>query len=142
MTCDNENHRNVLIVTVGLPRSGKSTWSQQQGVPVVCPDSIRYAIHGDIKNHTQEPKVWEIVKIMVKALFHSGSSTIILDATSVDDRSRKSWISEDWEIRYKIFNTPKEVCIQRALDNGQEYLVPVIERVSERLTFPENNILE
>lgn len=41
-----------LILTIGLPRSGKSTWAKQQGCPVVNPDSIRLALHG--KAYIQE----------------------------------------------------------------------------------------
>ncbi len=32
---------NRLILTVGLPRSGKTTWALEQGWPIVNPDSIR-----------------------------------------------------------------------------------------------------
>ena len=35
-----------LIVMVGLPRSGKTTWARKQGYPIVNPDSIRLAFHG------------------------------------------------------------------------------------------------
>jgi predicted kinase len=33
-----------LILTVGLPRSGKTTWAKQQGVPMVNRDAIRLAL--------------------------------------------------------------------------------------------------
>ena len=29
-----------LLATVGLPRSGKSTWAKEQGFPIVSPDAI------------------------------------------------------------------------------------------------------
>ena len=35
-----------IIVTVGLPRSGKTTWAREQGYPIVNPDSIRLSLHG------------------------------------------------------------------------------------------------
>ncbi len=35
-----------LICTVGLPRSGKSTWCKTQSYPIVNKDSIRLALHG------------------------------------------------------------------------------------------------
>jgi len=36
----------ILILTVGLPRSGKSTWAAKKGFPIVSPDAIRLAMHG------------------------------------------------------------------------------------------------
>ena len=35
-----------LILTVGLPRSGKTTWALAQGYPIVAPDAIRLAVTG------------------------------------------------------------------------------------------------
>jgi predicted kinase len=50
----------ILILTVGLPRSGKSSWSRQQTFPVVNPDSIRLALHGLRFAPEAEPFVWAI----------------------------------------------------------------------------------
>src|SRR5690554_6874569 len=36
-----ERHKHILICTVGLPRSGKTTWARKQSYPIVNPDSIR-----------------------------------------------------------------------------------------------------
>lgn len=67
-----------LLVTVGLPRSGKSTWAKQQGAPVVNPDAIRLALHGQAFLQEAEPLVWVMAKYMVEALFLAGHSTVIL----------------------------------------------------------------
>src|SRR5882672_916000 len=59
----------LLICTVGLPRSGKSTWARSQSFPIVCPDAIRIAIHGQRFISEAEPFVWATAKAMVRALF-------------------------------------------------------------------------
>src|SRR5258706_417694 len=54
---------NTLIVMVGLPWSGKSTWAREQGNwPIVCPDEIRFALHGQRFIAEAEPWVWTIAK--------------------------------------------------------------------------------
>lgn len=125
----------TLIITVGLPRSGKSTWvkekSEMENCPIVCPDSIRLALHGQAYNSAAEPFVWAIAKTMVKSLFLSGHNKVILNSTGNTKERRDDWKSDEWALTYKVFNTSKEVCIQRAKDTGQDYLIPVIEKMAE-----------
>lgn len=120
----------VLIMTVGLPRSGKSTWAINQGCPVVCPDAIRLALHGQPWQPLAEGFVWAIAKIMVRALFIAGHKKVILDATNTSFKRREEWKSNSWTREYHIVNTPKDVCIQRAKESNQEYLIPVIEKMA------------
>lgn len=120
----------VLVLTMGLPRSGKSTWARQQGVPIVNADAIRLALHGQAFIGLAEPFVWAIAKVMVRALFIAGHDRIILDATNVTKSRRNEWKSSSWTREYQVFNTSKEECLQRALDTDQDYLVPIIEKMA------------
>ena len=123
-----------LIMTVGLPRSGKSTWAKKQMLPIVNPDSIRLAMHGQRFCAKAEPFVWATAFIMTEALFNAGHDIIILDATNTNEERRKEWYQrfpeDEHDIILQKFDTPKEVCIQRAIDTDQEDLIPVIERMA------------
>ena len=120
---------NTLICTVGLPLSGKSTWAKSTGFPMVNPDSIRLALHGQPFAKSAEPMVWVQASYMVKALFLTGHSIVILDATNTTDKARRRWISDDWDTEFQIIDTSKEVCIKRA---GNEVMVAVIERMANQ----------
>jgi len=126
----------VLILTLGLPRSGKSTWARQQGVPIVNPDSIRLAMHGKRFERLAEPYVWATAKVMVRALFLAGHPRVIVDSTNI--KGRRSWYTDviPWKTVLYIVDTPKEVCIERAIATDQEDLIPVIERFSEEFEPP------
>ena len=65
----------TLILTVGLPRSGKSTWAAQTGWPIVNRDAIRLALHGQAYIQDAEDMVTAIETYMVKALFGAGNNT-------------------------------------------------------------------
>lgn len=125
-----------LILTVGLPRCGKSTWAKKQNVPIVNPDSIRLSVHGQAFYNDAEPLVWALAKIMVLSLFVAGHDVVIVDATNVSKKRREFWEDDRWKVSYKIFNTKKSTCIKRARKNNQEYLIPVIERMSEEFEHP------
>lgn len=121
----------ILVLPVGLPQSGKSTWAKKQTIPIVNPDSIRLALHGEAFLKEAEPMVWVMARYMVKSLFLAGHNTVILDATNYNKKFRDDWYNPtNWECRFKMFNTPTEVCIERAIRNGKDYLVPVIEMMN------------
>lgn len=126
----------TLILTIGYPRSGKSTWAKTQDCPRVEPDAIRLAIHGTLWNAELEPKVWETAKIMVKALFNAGHDKVILDSTAITEARRAEWNDEAWNVEYKVFNTSAQTCKERAIQCGREYLVPVIEKMEGILELP------
>jgi len=133
---------NTLYVTVGLPRSGKSTWARQQRVPIVNPDSIRLALHGQRFYPPAEPFVWAMADLMVRALFIAGHNKVILDATNTTKSRRDKWLSVKWTTCYVLFGTEKEECIRRAGDDSG--LIKVIELMhagAERMELTENWIL-
>ena len=123
----------TLVLTIGLPRSGKSTWALTRGFPIVNPDSVRLALHGQAFIAEAESMVWTIAKYMVRALFLAGHDTVILDATNVTRKRRDDWWSTEWIRKYKVFNASAATCIKRARKGGREDLVPIIERMAEQL---------
>jgi predicted kinase len=121
-----------LIVTVGLPRSGKTTWARTSGWPIVNPDSIRLAIHGQRFYGPAEPLVWATAYLMVEALRLAGHRRIVVDATNVSAKRRTEWESRyPGAVEWKVIETSPEECIARARAEGDEAIVPVIERMAK-----------
>lgn len=116
----------TLILTVGLPRSGKSTWALQQGLPVVNPDAIRKTLHNQRFFKNAESTVWAIAKAMVTALFESGHSQVILDATNTTRKSREGWVDKRWQRRFIEFDATPDICIQRARELDDKSIISVI----------------
>lgn len=125
----------TLICTVGLPRSGKTTWARATGFPIVCPDAIRLALHGERFIGLAEPFVWAIAKCMVLALFLAGHDTVVLDATNGTEKRRAEWISDKWRTQWQHIQTTKEECLRRADAEGDDYIKPVIERMAAEFDF-------
>lgn len=131
-------NRRKLIVLVGLPRSGKSTWAREQNLPIVCPDAIRLALHGERFLAKAEPMVWTIVFLMVEALFLAGNETIIIDATNVTAKRRDEWKHKfPGTVELKVFDTPPEECKKRAIQTNQPDLLDVIDRMAAQWDLPK-----
>ena len=125
---------NKLIMMMGLPRSGKSTWAKAQGFPIVSPDAIRLALTGQRWWSPIEHQVHATARTMVRALFLAGNDTVILDdaRTSLTKESREKWRASDdvpWKRYVQIIDERKGLCTSRAITAGQLDVIDVIEEM-------------
>ena len=119
-----------LFVTVGLPRSGKTTLCRElleQGFAIVNPDSFRLAIHGQRFVTSAEPFVWAAVYAAVDALLLAGCK-VVVDGTHVTEKRRQPWRERGAE--FILVPTSKEECIRRARLTNDEYIIPIIEKMA------------
>lgn len=81
-----------VIMTVGLPGSGKTTWaSSQDGYEVFSSDEIRREL-GDVNDQTQNEKVFRILYERIKAALEEGKDCIY-DATNLTAKNRRAFLS-------------------------------------------------
>jgi len=132
----------VLHVLRGLPRAGKSTTCRRiqdiyGNVPIVSKDSIRLALHGQPFLEALEPEVHQIAKVMLKALLYSGHRQVIIDECHTRDAYVRAIADEHPTciIKEWVIPTPPDICIQRAIDCGQDYLLPVITSMAAQAEF-------
>lgn len=126
---------NKLIILVGLPRSGKSSFAKKLGYPIVNLDLIRLAMHGHIFLPDMEEFVWAYAKTLIKLEFLREAELVVLDATNTR-RSRRNYWYGQWQREFIVFNTKMEVCIERAKTDNRPELIAVIERMHRNFEFP------
>ena len=140
MTEPNFTENQELILTVGLPRSGKTTWSkamnEKYGYPVVCPDAIRMALGCYPFVAEREGEVWHHAKVQVESLFAFGHSKVILDSTCIRSVYRNQWNVPGRVVTLVVFDATAQECIDRALAGNKDYLKRVIERMASVAEWP------
>ena len=124
-----------LILMVGLPRSGKTTWAKEYvnknpNTVIVSPDTIRLALHGQRFIGEAEEFVWANHYLMVKTLLLEGYD-VLVDATNTTEKRRKPYFDKfkGYDILTKVMDTSKDVCIQRAKSINDNEIIPIIEKM-------------
>ncbi len=131
-----EKERRVLLI--GLPKSGKSTLIRRHFIPggyaVVCPDDVRLALHGQRFIAKAEPFVWATIHVMVEALLFSGNK-VVIDGTFTTRKRRQPW--EDLNPTFCWIKTNEEVCLERAREENDQEIIPVIQRQAAQFEEPD-----
>ncbi|MBM7624089.1 ATP-binding protein [Sporohalobacter salinus] len=133
-----------LYMTIGLPRSGKSTWIEknaEDGV-VVSADSLRKKVYGQRFWEDGEGLLWWIRGIFLRELLEQGVK-IYIDETNVTKERRSKIIGLAHEYGYEVIGiwigTDKESCLNRCREISiEEYklMKPAIEQMAATFKKP------
>jgi predicted kinase len=115
-----------LIVTVGLPGSGKSTWLSSHGINAISSDEIRRWIADDPTVQHIHRIVFGAVRYLVVQRLKIGRPVTYIDATSLTPWERRPYIRlgqlYECDVEALFFDTPVEVCIER--NRSRDRVVP------------------
>ena len=92
--------KGILIVTVGLPSSGKTSWvddfiaeNQGQAIDVISSDKIREEIFNDIEDQNHNSEVFDLMKRRTKESLSQGHIAIY-EATNISSKRRRALLNE------------------------------------------------
>lgn len=132
---------NLLIVLVGLPRSGKSTWALDHIMPTVSPDAIRSTLRASGTPLVPREMVDHMATFMVRSLFLAGHTRLILDDCNEKRKHRDKWYPKakdpTWEVRFVHIFTGMDICIGRADDPDHTQVIRQMEDDFEPLEADE-----
>lgn len=136
---------NKLILLVGLPGAGKSTYAHRlmeqltESSLWLSSDSIRKELYGDESIQGDPNKVFRVMHQRARASLTDGV-TVIYDATNVNRKSRKQIISIAKALRVTIEAhivwCPYEICLQRDVTRDRVVGEGIIKRFLYRWETP------
>jgi hypothetical protein len=130
-----------LILTVGLPGSGKTAWALGQGLPVISPNHLCLLSFGmSFEALTLQGKTQASMrmKTFIKSMFDYGFDKVILDSCNLTIADRNIWVNESWRRSFEYVYCPLAFCKQRvaARDLDDDFSMDDLEEMSKRLEVP------
>jgi len=129
-----------LVVLVGLPASGKSTWIQQHGVFALSSDDVREMLSGDVTDQSMNRLVFQTLRQLAAARVRAGADVTYIDSTALTPWERRCWIRfgelHDCTVEAVFFDVPLEECKRRNAARARVVPEYVMDRMAARLVPP------
>lgn len=129
-----------VILAIGLPGSGKSSWFKRNNITPLSSDMVRLLLFDDAREQRFQDLVFSNLRSMLKARLIARRPLNYVDATNLTPHERSSWIKlakdYDYEVQAVYFDVPLEVCLER--NQRRERLVEedVMRRMAAKLKAP------
>jgi predicted kinase len=129
-----------VVLSIGLPGSGKSSWFKRNKITPLSSDLLRTLLFDDATEQRFQDLVFSNLRSMLKARLIARRPLNYVDATNLTPQERQSWIklAKDYgyEVQAVLFDVPLEVCLAR--NQRRDRLVPeeAMRRMAAKLKPP------
>lgn len=132
--------KGYVVLTIGLPGSGKTTWYKRRGVTPLSSDLLRTILFDDITEQRYQGLVFSTLRSLLRARLIAKMPWNYVDATNLSPHERRQWIrmakSFGYEVQAVFFDVPLAVCMERNRKRERAVAEEVMQKMSERLRAP------
>jgi predicted kinase len=132
--------KGIVVLAIGLPGSGKSSWFKRHNVVPLSSDMVRSLLFDDVREQRFQDLVFSNLRSMLKARLIAKRPMNYVDATNLTPQERQHWIklAKDYgyEVHALFFDVPLEVCIERHQRRDRVIPEDVMRRMAAKLKAP------
>ena len=105
--------KGYVVLAIGLPGSGKTTWFQRRGVTPLSSDLLRSILFDDVEEQRYQGLVFSTLRSLLRARLIARMPWNYVDATNLSTHERRQWIkmaqSFGYQVQAVFFDVPLEV---------------------------------
>jgi len=132
-----------IVVLVGLPGSGKSTYLERLGVTGLSSDAIRRILADDETEQSIHERVFETLRYLLRQRLALARPETYIDATNLTPQERRPYVSIGaafgCEVEALFFDAPIEACRERNARRGRVVPAEALAKMQERLIPPSTD---
>jgi predicted kinase len=132
--------KGLVVLAIGLPGSGKSSWFKRHNVVPLSSDMVRSLLFDDVREQRFQDLVFSNLRSMLKARLVAKRPMNYVDATNLTPQERQHWIKlakdYNYEVHAVFFDVPLEVCIERHQRRDRVVPEDVMRRMAAKLKPP------
>jgi predicted kinase len=132
--------KGVVVLAIGLPGSGKSSWFKRNSVVPLSSDMVRSLLFDDVREQRFQDLVFSNLRSMLKARLIAKRPMNYVDATNLTPQERQHWIKlakdYNYEVHAVFFDVPLEVCIERHQRRDRVVGEDIMRRMAAKLKPP------
>jgi predicted kinase len=133
--------KGAVVLSIGLPGSGKSTWFKRHNILPLSSDMVRILLFDDVTEQRYQDLVFSTLRSMLRARLLARRPSNYLDATNLSPHERRSWIKLAHDFGYEahavFFDVPPEVCMERNRRRERNVPEDVMQRMASKLRPPK-----
>ena len=132
--------RGTVVLAIGLPGSGKSSWFKRHKITPLSSDLLRALLFDDPSEQRFQDLVFSNLRSMLKARLIARRPMNYVDATNLTSHDRHAWIklAKDYgyEVQAVFFDVPVELCLERNQKRARVVSEDVMRRMAGKLRPP------
>jgi len=133
--------RGTVVLAIGLPGSGKSSWFRRHNITPLSSDLLRSLLFDDPTEQRFQDLVFSTLRSMLKARLIARRPMNYVDATNLTSHDRHAWIklAKDYgyDVQAVFFDVPLGVCLERNRKRERVVGEDVMRRMAAKLKPPK-----